>query len=296
MALYFWDMSELLLILNHIVPTKKENIDFDDIVFENRNKDYGAYPIRKGYKRRFWWSLTIAIIVIVSLTFLFNNYGNEFLPPPPKPLKTIDVHINDYKVPKLKQPVPDKKETSKKKEEIKSKATKNLGNPNVSKNTQEKDGSLVINPVNGSANIASVEVEGPELDVKPFLKPEEHKETLPITKETIATKDEASIKVNMLPHYVGGDSAWYQFLRANINVNTILRNGAMPSVYTAVVAFVVHPDSTLSDFKIVKDPGFGTGAEALRIVQKSGKWVPGKKNNKPVKFAQLQTVVFRIKN
>ncbi|PZP44994.1 MAG: hypothetical protein DI598_13880 [Pseudopedobacter saltans] len=274
------------------MPKRKQHIDFDDIVFERRNKDYGAYSIRKGYRRRFWWSLWISIAFIVILAFSLNGFDRDFLPPPPKPIKTIDVHIDEFRIPKP----PIDKERTETKEEIKAKTTKSKTAPTITtQHTKVKDGNLFIKP-NENANIGIDDVTGPNLELTAKLKPVEKKEEILIEPEEIDTKESASTKVNQLPHYLGGDSAWYQYLRANINVSSILRNGAMPSVYTAVIAFVVHPDSSISDFKIVTDPGFGTGAEALRIIKKSGKWVPGKRNNKPVKFAQLQAVVFRIKN
>lgn len=275
---------------------RRKNIDLNDVVFENRNREYGAYPIRKGYTKRFWRSFLFAVLIVLATTFLLDKSTKEFLPPPPKLVKTIDVHIKDYKIPKPQEAVRTKDIASpKSKEDIKVKATKATTIPILKNIETIKNNEIVIAPKEPT-NINSITVDGPVLDIKPLLKQEETKTESPLAHVENISEEKASTKVQTLPHYIGGDSAWYQYLRKNLNIQFVLRNGAMPSLYTAVVAFVVHPDSTTSDFKVVKDAGYGTGAEALRIVQKSGKWVPGTKNNKPVKFAQLQTIVFKINN
>lgn len=277
--------------------SKKTNIDFDDIIFEHRNKEYGAYPIRKGYRKRFGMSLIIASVLVFAIVWLCGRRTKEFLPVPPKQVKVVDVAIKDYRIPAppQKKIIPKPSPQPNNKEAVNSHAEK-ANTVLTINNTTTKNGELIIQSVPPS-NVASIEVDAPELDVKPVIKQDNTpKENNPLAHIEDLTKESASTKVQTLPHYKGGDSAWYQYLKHNLNINQILRNGAMPSVYTAVIAFIVHADSTTSDFRIVKDAGYGTGAEALRVIEKSGKWVPGTKNNKPTTFAQLQTVVFKINN
>ena len=50
-----------------------------------------------------------------------------------------------------------------------------------------------------------------------------------------------------------------------------------------ILTFVVNTEGDLEEMKIVEDPGFGTGEEALRIMKKSPKWNPGLKHGKPVR-------------
>ncbi|MFT4204927.1 MAG: energy transducer TonB [Chitinophagaceae bacterium] len=275
------------------MQSDKENMDWDDIVFEHRNKEYGAYLIRKGYRKRFAWSLVIAVVFVSLLAIVLDMGKADFIPPPPPKQKNINVHIREFQMPRMpkdrKEPTP-----SKQKETVKSKASKIEHEPTITDNVQKENNRVTVRPV-VSDNLAIDDVDAPDIDVKPFVKPEkQEKKELPMAPVEDITEKVASTKVQSLPHYPGGDSAWYQYLRKNLNINTVLRNRAMPSAYTAIVAFIVHPDSTTSDFRIVKDPGFGTGAEALRVIRQSGKWIPGMKDGKPVTFAQLQTVVFKV--
>ncbi len=270
-------------------------MDWDDIVFENRNKEYGAYPIRKGYKKRYAWSLIIAISLLLIIVLMLDHKTKDYLPVPPKSVRTVNIHIKEYQIPKPSVSVKSKPIDPKQKETLKAKSTK-VDNVPIVSNTTVQNNRLVIKSLE-TDNKAIESVEGPDIDVKPAIKPEtKNKEIVPISPIDDLIEKQASTKVQSLPHYPGGDSAWYQYLRKNLNMQMVLRNGAMPAVYTAVVAFIVHPDSTISDFKIVKDAGYGTGNEALRVVQRSGKWSPGTKNGKAVSFAQLQTIIFKVNN
>ena len=49
------------------------------------------------------------------------------------------------------------------------------------------------------------------------------------------------------------------------------------------VTFVVEKDGSLTDIKVIRDIGFGTGKEAIRVLKSSPKWTPGEKNGKKVR-------------
>ena len=52
-----------------------------------------------------------------------------------------------------------------------------------------------------------------------------------------------------------------------------------------IVSFIIETDGRLSDIKVLKDLGYGTSEEAIRVLQSSPKWIPGKQNGKPVRVA-----------
>ena len=49
------------------------------------------------------------------------------------------------------------------------------------------------------------------------------------------------------------------------------------------VSFVVEKDGSLSDIKVLRDIGYGTGQEAIRFMKSSPKWIPGQQNGKIVR-------------
>ena len=63
---------------------------------------------------------------------------------------------------------------------------------------------------------------------------------------------------------------------------------------TAVVRFVVERDGSITDAEIVRDPGAGTGAEALRVVDGFPRWTPGRQRGRPVRVQYNLPVRFRL--
>ena len=80
------------------------------------------------------------------------------------------------------------------------------------------------------------------------------------------------------PEFPGGAQAISKFIAANYRLPDMdSYNGQV------VVNFIVEIDGSLSDIYVVRDIGYGTGAEAARVFQKSPKWAPGILDGKPVR-------------
>jgi protein TonB len=84
--------------------------------------------------------------------------------------------------------------------------------------------------------------------------------------------------VDVKPEFVGGTSKFYNFI-AN-NFKTPAESNLKGQIITE---FVVETDGSLTNIRVVKDLGYGTGAEAIRVVKKCPKWKPGEKNGKAVR-------------
>ncbi|WP_300597336.1 energy transducer TonB [Niabella sp.] len=76
---------------------------------------------------------------------------------------------------------------------------------------------------------------------------------------------------------------WGRYLTTNLREEVPVENGASPGNYQVIVQFVVDVQGNVSDVKVIKDPGFGMGAEAVRVIKKSGKWKPAIQNGREVK-------------
>jgi len=94
--------------------------------------------------------------------------------------------------------------------------------------------------------------------------------------------------------FPGGVQAWQQYLNRNLKVNLVADGGGAIGDYTATVSFTIDEQGNLANFKIVKDAGYGTAAEAVRVIQRGPKWVPGKQNGTPVKVTQIQDITWSV--
>lgn len=91
--------------------------------------------------------------------------------------------------------------------------------------------------------------------------------------------------------YPEGERAFNMFIAQNYNIP---REAVEMGINgTVVVEFVVEKDGSLTDVKVIRDLGFGTGTEAIRVVKRSKKWIPAKQNGEltRVKFTQPIRVV-----
>ncbi len=74
--------------------------------------------------------------------------------------------------------------------------------------------------------------------------------------------------------YISGEQGWRDFLRKTLNPIVLADNHAPDGEYTVILKFIVNADGTLGDIKPENDPGYGTVAEAIRVLKSSPKWNP----------------------
>jgi beta-lactamase regulating signal transducer with metallopeptidase domain len=80
------------------------------------------------------------------------------------------------------------------------------------------------------------------------------------------------------PEFPGGILAFYKFIATNFKVPSELKGSGK-----VILTFMVEKDGSLTEFEILKDLGFGTGEEVIRVLKLSPKWIPGKENNELVR-------------
>lgn len=96
------------------------------------------------------------------------------------------------------------------------------------------------------------------------------------------------------PSFPGGDSAWRNFLMQHLNRDVPINNGCPPGKYVVKVSFLVDKIGKLGGFELEMDPGYGTGAEVLRMFAKAPNWNPAKVNGKSVISRIEKTVTFMV--
>jgi protein TonB len=259
--------------------------DILDIIFEGRNKEYGAYDLRRTYKRRLTVSITVMLSVILLLCIGFAFAGEKKQketaviilpdlelqkiheeqpeppppPPPPKPPQP-QVEMARFTPPRI---VHDEevKEDEKPPEVTKLEETK-IGTMN-----QEgvKDNDFVAPPVEAVADGVIVAPKKEEDDI-----------------------DKTFTKVEIESDYPGGPKAWKRFLERNLHFPPVEDVQG-----TVVVQFIVDREGNVSDVQAISGPE-ELRAEAIRVIKKSGKWTPAIQNGRQVKSFKRQQIVFRI--
>ena len=88
------------------------------------------------------------------------------------------------------------------------------------------------------------------------------------------------------------DEKLLQFIYQNIKYPSIARENGVEG--NAVISFIIEKDGSITDAKVVRDPGAQTGSEALRVVKMMPNWNPGKQRGRPVRVQFNLPVKFKL--
>ncbi|HWI90906.1 MAG TPA: TonB family protein [Flavisolibacter sp.] len=254
--------------------------DILDILFDNRNKQYGAYALRKTYNGRMAVALGVSLSSILLLFFLMQI--NKPSRRPIVPGGREQVTLTTVELPKdIKKPDPVIPKKSEPQPQVR---TEKLTTIDI---TDDKLADDVIPDMRDldKGNISNVKTDGIDADntVKPkeqvILKevkedPKPDPETLPVQKE---------------PEFPGGQAAWLNFLQKYLIAPGELEPGEKKNV---AIRFQVSAEGIVTNFEIVQSAGSAFDNEVIRVLRKMPKWKPAIQNGQPVARAFTQPVTF----
>ena len=84
--------------------------------------------------------------------------------------------------------------------------------------------------------------------------------------------------VDVRPEYPGGMDEFRNFIAKNYRTPDV--KGLAGKVF---ITFIIEKDGRVSDIKVIRDIGYGTGKEAIRVLKNCEKWSPGEQNGKKVR-------------
>ncbi len=94
--------------------------------------------------------------------------------------------------------------------------------------------------------------------------------------------------------FPGGETAWRQYLKTNLNPGIPVDNGAPGGTYKVIVKFIVNKDGSISDVQAETKHGYGMDSAAVALIMKGPKWVPALQNGRNVTAYKKQPLTFVI--
>ena len=255
--------------------------DVLDIIFENRNKLYGAYALRKFYNRRLLWSLGVmflTVILLSALTMLRKVNG---------PLPFTEIRLGSVEMPhapEVKKAIPKKKTATGKLPGKKAGGLPVIAKEGLADSIQDP----FISPYTISAGMSYADP-GDNI-VADFGEDGSGSDTVQGQIQGVLLNAALPMhNPDIMPEYPGGLKALVNFLRKNLKHPRELSEGERVSVK---VQFVVGIDGGLKSFELVEDGGTEFNNEVLRVLKKMPEWIPGKARGQnvsvyytiPVKF------------
>jgi len=266
--------------------------DILDIIFEGRYKEYGAYELRKSYNKRIVYALTGTIVICLVLfvgSILANSAKKEA-----GQIYVSEVTLENIKTEEKKLDVPPPLPAKPDPPTIE---ITRFTPPKIVKDMDVKPGDE-IKEVETLANtkIGNIDVDGVRDDetVLPIM---EKKGTGAIESPQKEIDYDVIFAVVQIPaQFPGGLPAWSRYLEGNLNSSLPVENGAPPAKYTVFVTFIVDKTGNISDVQAENDPGYGTKAEAIRVIKKGPAWIPAIQNNHKVIYRHKQGITFQVKD
>ena len=262
-----------------MVHRSESELILDNIVFQDRNKEYGAFNIRRVYNSHLKVAIIIAVLIFsaalvspfIAKLLAKKEVDEDALvmkevvltepppldatkppPPPPPPVEPPKIASTKFLPPKIME---DEK-------------------------VVEEEVPPVVEEIKG--NTAEVTQEGTEENLN----------------EVVATGNAEVGEVSEDPVLWVAEKPTFQgdyvkFLQSNIKYPPSAANNQISG--RVVVEYVLDKDGTVSNVKVLKGIGYGCDEEAVRVVKlMSGKWTPGKNNGHAVKFKTMVPILFKL--
>ena len=266
-----------------------------DLMFENRNKEYGAYVLRRQTTARNIKSIIIVLILfaLVMAYMIAMNAYNEYQ----------KAHMAQTQVTELTALAETKKEAKVERKEVvrqekveqvveKVKSSIKFTAPVIKKDDEvrpedemkSQDEIMNSKVAVGFANVIGNDEYGEVLKAKEAL----------VTEPVKPKEEENKVfdVVEQMPSFPGGMAALMAYLQKAIKYPPVAEeNGIQGRV---ICTFVVERDGSVTDVRIAKSVDPSLDKEAQRVVSAMPKWIPGKQNGQSVRVKYTLPVTFRL--
>jgi periplasmic protein TonB len=259
-----------------------------DLVFEDKNKNYGAYQLRQESTKNTVSAFFLGVLLITTIVcigMIINKLSPNTIITPEIPkfeIRPIDL---DKIIPITPEEPVKKTALPTVKNTVENVVTnQNMSNPQIvdaqtatpdvpknnefsqSNSTTAVTGETTTGTVNTSAQGSTPEAELPNNN---------------IVNTTMLDKS---------PEFPGGMKKFYSYVGNNFAKPDI---EGLETIRISV-AFVIEKDGSLTDIRVLKDPGYGLGQEAIRVLKSlKTKWTPGILNGKPMRTAYTLPIIIK---
>ncbi len=269
-----------------------------EMVFAQRNKEYGAYKLRKGTSGR---NIKALLILVIAAALVGGFLAWKVIEQ--KNAEAQQAYMEAMQLAQLQEQA---KKREKKQEPIKPKVEQKKEIP-VARETQKFTAPVIKKDelVKEENQVKQMD----KLDDKVAVGTENKEGVKDRTVEAVrndiavaapppppAPKPEVASKVfdvvEEMPSFPGGQAALMQYLGSNIKYPVVAQeNGVQGRV---IVGFVVEPDGSISGVNVMRSVDPSLDKEAMRVVKSMPRWKPGKQNGSAVRVKYTVPVVFRL--
>lgn len=270
--------------------------EWRDLVFEGKNKDFGAYKLRESSSSRHtkavvWVLISVAIILVLLILSVSGVFA--------KPEEEVIVTATTQEITTMEV----EEEIIEEEEKFEIPEPEPVVAPEEVANQQRVTDLLIVEDekieedkqVKNQEEVLENEAQAGALDITDGTN---DLNKMTIKEEVIAApvvEEEQPLNIAMVeqkPEFNGGEAAMYKWLSDNIVFPTIAAEEGVQG--RVVVEFVVGKDGSISDVRVVRPRHPALDKEAVRVVKAMPAWIPGRNNGQPVKVTYTLPVNFKL--
>lgn len=271
--------------------------EWRDLVFEGKNKDFGAYKLRESSVARHTKAIVwVLISVAIILVLLILSVSGVFSKPEEEQITTATVQeVVSYEEAE--------EEIEEEEEQFQMPEPEEVVAPEEVANQQRITELLIVEDdkleeekqVKNTEEVMENEAAAGALDITEGTN--DLNKTI-IKDEVIAepkVEDEQPMNIAMVeqkPEFPGGEAAMYKYLGDNIVYPSAASEEGIQG--RVVVEFVVGKDGSITNVKVVRPRHPALDKEAVRVIKSMPKWIPGRNNGQPVKVTYTLPVTFKL--
>lgn len=268
--------------------------EWADIVFQGRNKVYGAYQLRRGTGKRNIWAM-VFVAAVAAVTYLglaaYNSYQAA-------QKAKFEAEMEASLIETKKEAKVEKKTETPKVEQVqkveKVKSSIAFTPPVIKKDSEvkpEEEMKTQDELKETKTAIGAFDVKGNDESGGTVLKAVEEIAT-PEPPKQEAEQNKVFDVVEQQPQFPGGMGALNQWLGSNIKYPAMAAENGIEG--RVIVRFVVERDGSVSGVHVVRGVDSSLDKEATRVVAQMPKWIPGKQNGSAVRVKYTVPVTFRL--
>ena len=271
--------------------------EWRDLVFEGKNKEFGAYTLRADSTKRHTFAIVVVLgVLVVILTFLILWLTGVF--------KMADEETNVKVEQQTVETASEEEEQKPEEEFVEYEEPEPEEQKEETTATQAVTEVSIVDEVDKAKEVKTIDMEDTrQVGAEDVQGTEDLNKAVVIDEVVEAPKVEEKPKVQheqivdmamveQKPSFKGGDAALYKWLNSQIVYPAAASEEGVQG--KVIVAFVVEKDGRVTNVQVVRKKHPALDAEALRVVKKMPNWTPGRNNGQPVRVKYNLPVTFKL--
>ncbi|MCI9285096.1 MAG: energy transducer TonB [Muribaculaceae bacterium] len=269
-----------------------------ELIFEGKNKDFGAYELRKASAKRHNRAMLVILIVLLIVALLGLLANTVLQQSDARPEDQVEQAMIDYSAEEQEEEEPEEEEMQRVEEQQPEALPEEILNTVKATELQITRDEEVVEEIKSQDDLKETDTAVGTTDFDKGTDDlnvvREHKEEIIVEEKKPEPVDDNKVfdVVEQKPQFPGGDAALLKYVAEHIRYPAMAQENNIQG--RVVVQFVVTKTGSVGEVKVVRGKDPDLDKEAVRVVKSLPKFVPGKMNGHAVNVWYTLPIQFKL--